>query len=144
MNLNKAILAGNLTRDPELKYLPNGTAVCQIGIATNRRWKDASGQDKEEVYFGDCVAWGKQAEVIGQYFKKGQPIYVEGRLKREEWENKQGVKQSATRITIESFQFVGGKKEDASPQKPKPKITAADVPELPPGVAEQFKDDVPF
>ena len=108
MNYNKTILAGNLTRDPEVKFTPNGKAICSFGIAVNRKWKGADEQEKEEVFFGDCQSFGKTAEVIGQYFKKGNPIFVEGRLKTDQWDDKR----SATRIIVDAFQFVEGKKGD--------------------------------
>lgn len=116
MNYNKVILAGNLTREPELKTISSGTTVCQFGIAVNRKWKDAQWQPKEEVYFGDCQAWGKLGENIAKYFSKGRPIFIEGELRLEQWE-KDGVKQSKTRINVLSFQFCGGDKpeRDAAP-----------------------------
>ena len=80
-NFNKVILAGNLTRDPELRYTPKGTAIANFGLAINRKWKSESGESKEEVTFVDVEAWDRQGEVIAQYFKKGSPILVEGRLK---------------------------------------------------------------
>src|SRR5678816_4951609 len=85
-SFNKVILAGNLTRDPELRYTPKGTAVAKIGLAMNRQWKDETGQQKEEVTFVDVDAFGRQAEVISQYLKKGRPILVEGRLKLDQWD----------------------------------------------------------
>ena len=80
-NLNKVHLMGNLTRDPEMRYTPANTAVCQIGLAINRKWKDGNGEAKEEVTFIDCEAWGKTSEILNQYVRKGHPIYIEGRLK---------------------------------------------------------------
>src|SRR6266536_1149904 len=99
-SFNKVILAGNLTRDPELRYTPKGTAVAKIGLAINRQWKDESGAQKEEVTFVDVDAFGRQAEVISQYLKKGRPILVEGRLKFEQWDDKQtGQKKSRLGVT---------------------------------------------
>jgi len=110
MNLNKVQVAGRLTRDPELRYLPNGTAICQIGVAVNRSWKSDNGEKKEEVTFVDVTLWGKTGENVSQYLKKGQPIYVEGRLKLEEWDDKTtGKKRLKLGVVGESFQFVGGK-----------------------------------
>lgn len=140
MNFNKVLLAGNLTRDPELKYLPNGTAACQFSIASNRKWKDANGQAQEDVYFADCKSFGKTAEVITQYHKKGNSIFVEGRLQREEWEDKTtGARKTATRIVVESFQFVGGKKEDPqhARQRPGPE-------DIPPHISKETDNDIPF
>jgi single-strand DNA-binding protein len=109
-NFNKVILLGNLTRDPELRYLPSQMAVVDLGIAVNHRFKTAQGEDREEVMFIDCTAFGKQAEVIKQYCQKGKPLLVEGRLKLDTWDDKQtGQKRSKHKITIENFQFVGGR-----------------------------------
>jgi single-strand DNA-binding protein len=107
---NKVLLMGNLTRDPQLKYLPSQTPVVEFGLACNRRFKSASGEDREEVTFVDCSAFAKTAELINQYFTKGKPIFVEGRLKFDEWEDKQGGgKRSKLRVVVENFQFIGGR-----------------------------------
>lgn len=105
---NKVILAGNLTRDPEMRYTPSGTAVARLGLAVNRKWKDAQTNEmKEEVTFVDVDAWGKQAEAISQYLKKGRPILLEGRLKLDQWEDKNThQKQSKLRVVMESFTFL--------------------------------------
>lgn len=105
---NKCILIGNLTRDPELKYLPSQTAVAEFGIAMNRKWRDAEGNDKEDVTFVDCAAFGKTGEIINEHFRKGKPIMVEGRLKYDSWEGKDGSKRSKLTVVVESFTFVGG------------------------------------
>ena len=140
-SFNKVILVGNLTRDIELKYLPKGTAVCNLSLAVNRRWKTEAGEEKEDVYFAECKAFGKQAETIAQYVKKGHPMMVEGRLTREEWDDKKtGEKRSATRIMIETFQFLKGRDEGAAPaprREPAP-AAAAPKPDL------DQDDDVPF
>jgi single-strand DNA-binding protein len=142
MSFNKVILLGNLTRDPEMRYTPKGQAIAQIGLAVNRKWKNESGQEQEEVTFIDVTAWGKQAEVLAQYLKKGNPLFVEGRLKLDQWDDKTtGQKRSKLGVVMESFQFIGGKKEEGAP-KPRPKIEMAD---LPPGAAKQLEtDEVPF
>lgn len=107
---NKVIMMGNLTRDPQLKYLPNQTPLVEFGLASNRRFKMANGEDREEVCFVDCTAFGKQAEVINQYFTKGKPIFIDGRLKYDSWEDKQGGgKRSKLSIVIDRFEFVGGR-----------------------------------
>lgn len=126
-----------------MRYTPKGSAICGFGLAVNRKWKTETGDEKEEVTFVDVTAFGKQAEVIAQYLKKGNPLFLEGRLKLDQWDDKQtGKRQQKLCVVLESFQFLPrGEKQQAAP---KPKITAADIPELPPGVAEQFKDDVPF
>jgi single-strand DNA-binding protein len=103
---NRIILLGNVTRDPQMTYMASQTPVTEIGLAVNRKWKGADGQKKEEVMFVDCKAFGKQAETINQYVKKGQPILIEGRLTLDSWE-KDGQKRSKHRVTIEGFQFLG-------------------------------------
>jgi single-strand DNA-binding protein len=108
---SKVIVMGNLTRDPELKYLTSGTALCKITVAVNRTWKSQAGEKKEEVSFIDCTAWGRRAEVVAEYFSKGDPIMVEGHLKQENWETPEGQKRSKLGVTLESFQFVGGKRD---------------------------------
>ena len=109
-SFNKVILLGNLTRDPQLKYLPSQTAVAEFGIACNRKFKSAAGEDREEVTFVDITAFGKQAELINQYFTKGKPIFIEGRLKFDSWEDKQGGgKRSRLTVVLEGFQVIGGR-----------------------------------
>jgi single-strand DNA-binding protein len=106
-NLNKVMLIGNLTRDPELKYTPGNQAVCEIGLAVNRKYRTKDNEEREETTFVDCEAWGKQAEVLKQYMTKGKPLFVEGRLKLDTWEDKDGGKRSKMRVVIENFQFLG-------------------------------------
>lgn len=113
---NKVLLMGNLTRDPQLKYLPSQTAVVDFGIACNRKYKLQSGEQKEEVTFVDCSAFGRTAEVINQYFTKGKPIFIEGRLRYEQWEDKQGGgKRSRLSVHIDNFQFIGGREGGGGP-----------------------------
>ncbi len=108
-NFNKVILAGNLTRDPQLSYLPSGTPVCEIGLAVNRRWKaQQTGETREETTFVDCRTFGRQAETLNQYMQKGRPLLVEGRLRYEAWEGKDGQKRSKLSVVVENFQFLGG------------------------------------
>ena len=105
---NKVLLMGNLTRDPEVRYTPKGTAIANIGLAVNRRWTTESGEQKEEVTFIDIEVWGRQAETVGQYLSKGKPIFVEGRLKLDSWEDKEsGQKKSKMKVVCEHFQFIG-------------------------------------
>ncbi len=106
-NYNKVILVGNLTRDPQLSYLPNQTPVVEIGLAVNRRWRGQDGQQKEDTCFIDCRAYGKPAETLNQYMSKGRPLLVEGRLQLDRWEGKDGTKHSKHRVIIENFQFLG-------------------------------------
>ena len=114
MCLNKkVIIYGNLTRDPELKSLPSGSAVASFGVATNRTWKDKDGSKKESTEFHNCVAFGRIAEVIAQYMKKGKPIYIEGRIQTRSWEGKEdGVKHYRTEVVVETFQFGPSTRED--------------------------------
>lgn len=105
MYLNKAIIYGNLTRDPELRNLPNGTAVVTLAVATNRTWKDKEGVKKEDVQYHNVVAFGRQAEVIAQYLKKGSGVFVEGRMQTRSWDGQDGQKKYRTEIVVDSFQF---------------------------------------
>lgn len=121
-SFNKVLLIGNLTRDPELRYTPKGTAVAKIGLAVNRSWRDPeTNEQREEVTFIDVTAFGRQAETIGQYLRKGRPLHVEGRLKLDQWEDKQThEKKSKLGVVMESFQFLDYKKDedgDAPPAK---------------------------
>ncbi len=113
MNVNMVIVAGNLTRDPELKHLPSGSAVCGFSIAVNERYKSADGERKEVTHFFDCEAWGKTGEAVAQYMSKGKPIFVQGNLKQESWDQ-DGQRRSRVKIRVESFQFVGGKSDGES------------------------------
>jgi single-strand DNA-binding protein len=114
MNLNKVILAGNLTRSPELRYTPNGTAVATFGLATNRAWVDEQGERKEEVEFHNIVVFGKQAETAAEYLRKGQLALIEGRLRTTSWES-EGKRLSRTQIVAERVQF--GPKRSADPDE---------------------------
>ena len=106
MYLNKAFIYGNLTRDPELKALPSGSQVASFGVATNRVYKDKNGQKQETTEFHNIVAFGRTAEVIGQYMKKGKPIFVEGRIQTRSWDDKEtGKKNYRTEIVVDNFQF---------------------------------------
>jgi single-strand DNA-binding protein len=153
-NFNKVILAGNLTRDPEVRYTPKGMAISKITLAINRTWKNETGETKEDVTFVDVDAFGRQAEVIGQYLKKGRPLLVEGRLKYDTWDDKQsGQKRSKLGVVLESFQFLdsGNRGEGNGPEAPRRAAApaaaasaapAAEAPEAPPAGPEE--DDVPF
>jgi single-strand DNA-binding protein len=111
-SFNRVILMGNLTRDPELRHTPGNQAVANIGLAVNRRWRSAEGETREEVTYIDCEAWGKTAETLCKYLKKGRPIFIEGRLKLDQWEDKEsGKKQSKLRVVIEGFQFIDSRQE---------------------------------
>ena len=109
-SLNKVFLAGNLTRNPELRYTPGGTAVAQLGLAVNRRFKNREGQSQEEVTFVDIEVWGRQAETSSEYLSKGSPVLIEGRLKLDSWESKQtGERRSKLRVVGERVQFLGSR-----------------------------------
>jgi single-strand DNA-binding protein len=153
-SFNKVILAGNLTRDPELRYTPKGTAIAAIGLAINRTWKSETGESKEEVTFVDVDVWGRQAEVIAQYMRKGRPLLVEGRLKLDTWEDKTThQKQSKLKVVLETFSFIdSNRSEGGAPSPDAPRRPAATPPPSPakpadspeaegPGAEE---DDVPF
>ena len=111
---NRVLLMGNLTRDPELRYIPSGTAVAKFGLAVNRDYVDKqSGDKKESVCFVDITVWGKQAETCNQYLTKGRPVFIEGRLEYSSWETKEGDKRSKLEVVAERVQFLGGRKEEA-------------------------------
>ncbi len=117
--LNKVFLMGNLTRDPELRVTPSGTTIVSFGIATSRTWSGQDGEKKEEVCYVDINMFGRRAEVINEYFSKGNPIFIEGRLQFQQWETKDGQKRNALRVVAEDFQFIGGKtKRDEGPSFP--------------------------
>lgn len=147
-SFNKVILAGNLTRDPELRYTPKGTAVARITLAVNRTYTAGEGgEKKEEVSFVDVDVWGRQAEVISQYMKKGRPLLVEGRLKQDTWEDKNTKqKQSKLKVVLESFSFLdsgnrgGGNEGGAPPRSPSAAVPPAESPDAEP----PQDDDVPF
>lgn len=156
-NFNKVILLGNLTRDPELRYTPKGTAIVKLGMAINRTWKDDTGASKEEVTFVDVDAFGRQAEVIAQYLRKGRPLFVEGRLRLDTWDDKQtGQKRSKMGVVLEAFQFVdsggarSGEEGGSAPSRPRP--AAAPSPSAAPNSPSTAapdgppleEDDVPF
>jgi len=107
-NFNQVILMGNFTRDPQLSYTPNQTPVVEFGLAVNRKWKAEDGAEREDVLFIECQVFGKRAEVIAKHFKKGRPIFVQGRLKLERWES-EGKTHSRIRVVVQSFEFIGGK-----------------------------------
>jgi single-strand DNA-binding protein len=122
-SLNKVLLMGNLTRDPELRVTPKGTPICQFSLAINRQFKMESGESREEVIYVDVEAWGKQGETIAKYCTKGRPLYVEGRLRLDQWEDKNTKeKRSRMKVVLEQFQFLGdgrgGGGSTAAPSEP--------------------------
>jgi single-strand DNA-binding protein len=111
-SVNKVVLIGNLTRDPQTKQLPSQSLVTEFGLAMNRKFKSPEGEDREEVCFVDCAAFGRQAEVIQKYCRKGKSLYIEGRLRYDSWEDKGGHgRRSKLSVVVESFQFLGGREE---------------------------------
>jgi len=111
-SLNKVMLMGNVTRDPEVRYTPKGSAVTDIGLAVNRSYTTNEGERREDTTFVDITFWGRQAEVLGEYIRKGRPLYVEGRLNLDSWEDKQsGQQRSRLKVIGENFQFLGGRDE---------------------------------
>lgn len=108
-NFNKVMLMGNLTRDIELRHTASNLAIAKIGLAVNRRWKSPEGEQREETTFVDCEAFGRTAEVMSQYLAKGRPVFLEGRLKLDQWEDQQGQKRSKLVVVVESFQFIDSK-----------------------------------
>lgn len=110
-SFNKVILMGNLTRDPQLSYLPSGTAVCEFGLAVSHKWRDREGQMKEETCFVDCNLYAKSAETFNQYMSKGKPVLIEGRLRYETWQTPEGQTRSKHRVFVENFRFVGGRQD---------------------------------
>lgn len=151
MYLNKVMLIGNLTRDPELKSLPSGTQVATIGVATNRTWKDKNGQKQEDTQFHNVVVFARQAEIVAQYLRKGSQVYVEGRLQTRSWDDKDGQKKYRTEIVADRIQF--GSKREGSPegisgapmspmksqQAPASQVDSIEYPE-----EEINPDDIPF
>ncbi|WP_269522550.1 single-stranded DNA-binding protein [Coraliomargarita parva] len=113
-SFNKVILMGNLTRDPEMRVTPSGHTICKLGLAVSRAYSTRDGERREETTFVDIDAFGKQAEVISKYMRKGRPIMVEGRLKLDQWESNDGQKRSKLGVVLENFQFLGGRDDNSS------------------------------
>ncbi|MDB5321266.1 MAG: single-stranded DNA-binding protein [Phycisphaerales bacterium] len=165
-SVNKVILIGNLTRDPQTKQLPSQSLVTEFGLAMNRKFKSPEGEDREEVCFVDCAAFGRQAEVIQKYCKKGKSLYIEGRLRYDSWEDKNGHgKRSKLSVVVDNFQFLGGREDQPAAGVPAgggardergvprgnweganlPERAARGKPQQPFGEQTQFKEaDIPF
>lgn len=143
---SKAIITGNLTRDPELRNTPSGASVCSFSVAVNRVYRDASGEQKEDVSFIDCSAWGKLAEMISQYAKKGTGVLVSGRLDQRSFEGKDGVRRSRVEIVVEDFNFTGAARENGSSNYSDSAMPEAPASDLPDDIPEGEIDlsDVPF
>jgi single-strand DNA-binding protein len=153
-NLNKVMLIGNLTRDPEIKYTPKGTAVAQIGLAVNRVWSNDAGEKQEETTFVDVELWGRQAEIAGEYLRKGRPVFIEGRLKLDSWDDKQtGAKRSKMKVVGEQLQLLGsreggsaGGSTDPGESRVRPAAKTTPPPARPPADPDldAGEDDIPF
>ena len=135
-SVNKVILIGNLGRDPDLRYTTSGTAVANFTMATSDRWTDPSGEKKERTEWHRIVVWGKQAEICGEYLRKGKQVYVEGSLQTREWTDREGQKRYTTEVRAQRFQMLG--RADDRPQVPAAGTETVAEPEAP------FDDDIPF
>lgn len=155
-SFNKVILLGNLTRDPEVRYTPKGSAVCDLGLAVNRQYTLESGEKREEVTYVDVVLWARLAEIAGEYLKKGRPIFIEGRLQMDSWEDKQtGQKRTKLRVIGETMQLLGsrpsggggGGGSDADSSDEGRQSRSSGTPSAPPkpaAAAEPDDDEIPF
>jgi len=156
-SFNKVILMGNLTRDPETRVTPSGLTICKMGLAVSRRYSTKDGDSREETTFVDVDAFGRQAEVITKYLRKGSPIFVEGRLRFDQWESNDGQKRTKLSVVLENFQFVGGNREDSAGapsstyESSSPPVRSANADLKASGAAENFvsaddslDEDVPF
>jgi len=165
-SVNKVIVLGNLGKDPEVRYTPNGSAVCNLRIATTRNWKNKdSGEKMEETEWHSVVLYDRQAEIAGEYLKKGRPVYIEGRLKTRKWTDKEGLDRYTTEIVADSMQLLGGREgmgggaggeeeggghaERSAPQRPAPasrpaaQAAAKPAPKSATGF-DNMDDDIPF
>lgn len=139
---SKAIITGNITRDPELRSTPNGASVCSFSVAVNRTYRDANGENKEEVSFIDCSAWNKLGEMIAQYAKKGSGVLVSGRLSQRSWEDKNGGgKRSRTEIVVEDFNFTGSSSRDGGSSNNNYSSSSSSQ-EAPADVPEDIPDEI--
>lgn len=156
-NLNKVMLIGNLTRDPELRYTPKGTAVAEIGLAINRIWNNEQGQRQEETTFVDVTLWSRQAELAQQYLTKGRPVYIEGRLSLDTWDDKAtGQKRSKLKVIAENLQFLssgerggntgGGNQGSGYQQQQRPQQASRPPQGASPAASNDYQDedDIPF
>ena len=149
-NVNKVIMIGNLTRDPQLSYLPSQTPVVEFGLATNRRWTAQDGSQREDTCFIDCRCYGKSAETLNKYVNKGQQLYIEGRLQLDTWTSQEGQRRSKHRVFVESFQFLGGPPRDGQSKSQRPPAAASANSGPPADNQAEFggnqtnEDDIPF
>jgi len=156
-NLNKGLLMGNLTRDPEVRYTPKGTAVAELGIAVNRIYSGENGEKREETTFVDVTVWGRTAENVGEYLKKGRPVFIEGRLQLDSWEDKQsGQKRNKLKVVADNVQFLGSRGgaggssgggeegEEGARSRPASGGSRSASPPKNAGPAEPDDDEIPF
>ena len=152
-NVNKVILIGNVTRDPEVKFTPKGSAVADVGLAINRNYTLDNGEKREETTFVDVELWGRLAEIAGEYAKKGRPIYIEGRLRMDTWEDKtSGQKRSRMKVVGENLQLLGGRPpgagsgggEEEGHHEARPQRTSRPAPPEQPPKSSEPDDDIPF
>ncbi len=146
-SLNKVMIIGNLTRDPEIRHTPKGTAVAEIGVAVNRRYTADNGEKREETTFVDVTLWGRTAELAGEYLKKGSSVYIEGRLQLESWDDKQtGQKRSKLKVVGEELQFLGGREGGQSRPSEPSQAARRQTPARPPADPDLDADDsdIPF
>src|SRR5262249_18703259 len=150
-SFNKVILLGNLTRDPEVRYTPKGSAVCDLGIAVNRVYTTEGGERREEVTFVDVVLWARLAEIAGEYLKKGRPVFIEGRLQMDSWDDKQtGQKRTKLRVVGESMQLLGGRPGAAvgdAPEEDRMATSGSSKTTAPPKSTKSVEpddDEIPF
>jgi len=143
-NLNRVLLLGNVTRDPEVRYTPKGSAVCDLGIAVNRAYTTDSGEKREEVTFVDVTLWGRTAEVASEYLKKGRPVFIEGRLQMDTWDDKQtGQKRSRLRVVAENMQLLGGRPPGGAADATG-EIRQPGPPSKSAATSEPDEDEIPF
>lgn len=142
-SLNRVYLMGNLTRDPEVRYTPSGTAVGDLGLAVNETYRNKAGETVESTVFVDVEVWARQAETCAEYLYKGSPVLVEGRLKLDQWENQQGEKRSKLRVRADRVQFLGSPKRTGEPADTPRDVSTSKPPPSPAG-PEQDDEDIPF
>jgi single-strand DNA-binding protein len=135
---NRVILLANLTREPQVRFTPSQHPVVDFGVATNRKWRSTDGQERNETCYVDCVMFGKRAEVIGKFFHKGTPIFIEGRLTFESWQGQDGQKKSKIKVTVENFEFVGKNESQSEQPGERPSQTEAGPSDATGG------DEIPF
>jgi single-strand DNA-binding protein len=148
-SFNKVILLGNLTRDPEVRYTPKGTAVAELGMAVNRVYTTDGGEKREEVTFVDVTLWGRTAEIAGEYLKKGRPVFIEGRLQLDTWDDKQsGQKRSKLKVVADGMQLIGGRPGGAGGESEEqggaPRASRTTPPPPKSAASEPDEDEIPF